>query len=119
MFSAIKIHKRIGKYGDNFINLLMMDNKTIIEGLSREFSIGREDVQALLSSFYTLVADSCIDGDKVVVAGFGQFESRKRKERVSVHPSTVRRLLVPPKLVMTFRASGLLKTGQKMEESYE
>lgn len=90
-----------------------MDNKSIIDKLSKDFDMKREETQGLLNDFYKLVADSCIDMDSVVIPGFGQFEPKKRKERVSVHPSSGKRLMVPPKLVISFRPSGLLKSKVK------
>ncbi|MDE7510193.1 MAG: HU family DNA-binding protein, partial [Muribaculaceae bacterium] len=40
-----------------------------------------------------------------------QFETKKRKERLTVHPATGRRLLVPPKLVVNFKPSGVMKSN--------
>ena len=86
-----------------------MDNKTIIDNLAREVGLGKEKVQLMLSEFYNLLADHCLEMDSLIVPGFGQFEPKKRKERLSVHPASGKRLLVPPKLVLGFRPSGVLK----------
>lgn len=86
-----------------------MDNKTLIENLSDQTGLEREDVQEMLNEFYTELSQRCTEMDTLVVPGFGQFEPKKRKERISVHPSTGRRLLVPPKLVVNFKPSSVLK----------
>lgn len=52
--------------------------------------------------------------DVVSVPGFGSFEPRKRLERISFQPSTGKRLLIPPKIVLGFRPSAVLK--QKVKE---
>ena len=43
------------------------------------------------------------DGETVSIPNFGTFEVKKRMERVVVNPTTKKRQLVPPKLVMGFR----------------
>jgi DNA-binding protein HU-beta len=40
---------------------------------------------------------------------FGAFEVIKREERISVHPQSKERSLVPPKLVLNFKQSPILK----------
>ena len=87
-----------------------MDNRTLIDNISRQTGIGRDKVQDMLACFYGIAAECCVAMDTIVIPGFGQFEPKKRKERLAVHPSTGRRLLVPPKLVMGFRPSALMKS---------
>lgn len=94
-----------------------MDNKTLIDNVALNCGLPREDVQELLCSFYELLAERSVEMDTLIVPGFGQFEPKKRKERISVHPSTGRRLLVPPKLVLGFRAASGLKNSINENES--
>lgn len=51
--------------------------------------------------------------DIVTLPGFGNFEAKKRLERVMVMPGTGKRMLLPPKMVLTFKPSAILK--QKMK----
>ena len=51
--------------------------------------------------------------DNVVIPAFGTFEPRTRNERVMVHPSTTRRMLIPPKVVLGFKVSNVLKSKLK------
>lgn len=86
-----------------------MDNKTLIESISSATSLNKDEVQSVIATFCEVLAERCVDMDSVIIPGFGQFEARKRRERVTVHPATGRRLLVPPKLVLNFKPSGVLK----------
>ena len=43
--------------------------------------------------------------NEVVVAGLGNFEAKHKKERVMVNPSTGKKMLVPPKVVINFKMS--------------
>ena len=47
------------------------------------------------------------------VVGFGNFEAKKKNERVVVNPSNGKRMLVPPKVVLAFKVSNVLKNRLK------
>ena len=49
------------------------------------------------------------DGNTIAIQGFGSFEVKKKLERVSVNPVTQQRLLIPPKLVLSFKPGIALK----------
>lgn len=92
-----------------------MDNKTLVDRVAGDCGLDREEVQEMLSAFYTIAAECCVAMDTIVIPGFGQFEPKKRKERLSVHPSSGKRLLVPPKLVMSFKPSAVIKSSLRQD----
>ena len=49
------------------------------------------------------------DGKTITIQGFGTFEVKKKLELVSFNPVTQQRLLIPPKLVLTYKPSISLK----------
>ena len=53
------------------------------------------------------------EGDTVQVANFGSFEVKKRLERIVVNPGTKQRMLVPPKLVLSFKPVSAIKEDLK------
>ena len=65
----------------------------------------RKEVASLLSD----MARQLEEGNIVSIQGFGTFEVKKKAERISVHPTKKQRMLVPPKLVLTYKPSTLLK----------
>ena len=52
-------------------------------------------------------------GENVTISGFGTFEVKKRMERVLVNPTTGKKMLVPPKLVLGFKPSNSIKEQLK------
>lgn len=86
-----------------------MDSKTFVETLSKNLDISRETVVQLIDGLAEIVGESGAELDSIMLPSFGIFEPRKRMERVAVHPASGKRLLVPPKIVMSFRPSPLLK----------
>ena len=49
------------------------------------------------------------DGNSVSIQGFGTFDVKKKMERISVNPVTHQRMLIPPKLVLSYKPSVSLK----------
>ncbi len=86
-----------------------MDNKTLVDTLSRNLDISRDTVGVLIDGLATVVGECGASLDSVALTGFGTFEPKKRMERVAVHPASGKRLLVPPKIIMTFKPSSILK----------
>lgn len=86
-----------------------MDTKTLINILSENLDKDSETLEKLLNSLVEIIIDSVREGNVVAIPGFGQFESKLKAERISTHPSTGKKILVPPKLSMVFKPSTLLK----------
>lgn len=86
-----------------------MDNRTFIELLSQRVNAGKEETSDMVASLCQVLADATLAGDSVTFPGFGSFEPRKRIERIALHPSSGKRMLIPPKITLTFRPSTLLK----------
>jgi DNA-binding protein HU-beta len=63
----------------------------------------------MVSSLLSIMTQELQDGNTVAIQGFGTFEVKKKMERVSVNPVTQQRLLIPPKLVLTYKPSTALK----------
>ncbi len=90
-----------------------MDNKKLIKTVAANLGRTPDDVNKLLEAFVGVLTARCCDMDTVHVPGFGSFEPKKRDERVMVHPSTGKRMLVPPKVVVGFKVSNVLKAKLK------
>lgn len=86
-----------------------MNNKEFISELSRKTGYSNKEASQLVSSVLGIMTQELQEGKSVVLQGFGTFEVKKKLERVSVNPVTQQRLLIPPKLVLSFRPSTLLK----------
>lgn len=86
-----------------------MDSKSLASHIAD--NIGREpdEVEILINSLADIIATSVRDGDAVVIPGFGSFEQKKRLERVTIHPATGKKMLLPPKLSIVFKPSAVLR----------
>lgn len=86
-----------------------MNNKELISTLSSKLNLSKEDVSGLLNAFTSCCKEQLLEDNSVGFQSFGTFEVRKKEERISVHPVTQERTLIPPKLVLSFKQSNILK----------
>ena len=63
----------------------------------------------MVSSLLSVMTQELQDGNTIAIQGFGTFEVKKKLERITVNPATQQRMLIPPKLVLTYKPSITLK----------
>lgn len=90
-----------------------MNNKELINELAEESGYTKEDSQRLVKSLIDTMSEDFEKGENVTISGFGTFEVKKRMERVLVNPTTGKKMLVPPKLVLGFKPSNSIKEQLK------
>lgn len=86
-----------------------MNNKEFTSELSKRLGYTQKDTSELISSLLSCMTEQLEEGNAIAIQGFGTFEVKKKVERISVNPTTKQRMLVPPKLVLTYKPSILLK----------
>ncbi len=93
-----------------------MDHKTFLEILSQRINAGKDETSEMIGALCQVLTEAALEGDSVTFPGFGSFEPRKRTERIACHPSTGKRMLIPPKITLSFRPSTLLKQKVRNHE---
>lgn len=86
-----------------------MNNKEFTSELAERLGYTIKDTSELIGSLLSDITEELEEGNAIAVQGFGTFEVKKKAERISMNPVTKQRLLVPPKLVLTYRPSNALK----------
>lgn len=92
---------------------LDMKNKELVTELANRTGWTSKEVSDMLAAFCTVVSSRLVDNDTVYLQGFGQFEVKKKAERISVNPANGKRYLVPPKLVPVFKPGATVKNRLK------
>ena len=90
-----------------------MNNKGFIAELSRRTGFTQDDTQKMVGTIIDAMNDAFQRGDVVSVPRFGTFEVKKRLERIVINPGTKQRMLVPPKLVLSFKPIASIKEKLK------
>jgi len=80
-------------------------NKTeLIEHVADKANLTKTQMQAALTALLETITEKVADGDKVILIGFGTFESRERSARESRNPKTGDKVDIPAAKVPTFSA---------------
>ena len=90
-----------------------MNHKELIASMAEKMNSPKSIVAELLEKTIETCTELLADDTTIGFQSFGNFEVRKKEERLSVHPSTQIRTLIPPKLVVNFKQSNILKEKLK------
>lgn len=82
-----------------------MNNKEFIAGLAEKLSKDTKETTQMVNALIAEMSAQLEEENVLSIANFGTFEVKKKLERVVVNPATRQRMLVPPKLVINFKAS--------------
>lgn len=86
-----------------------MNNKEFINELAKQTNQSVSATTKLVNDILRIFEEHFQQGDVVNISSFGTLEVKKKMERVSVNPTTGKRYLIPPKLVLAFKQSNVLK----------
>ncbi|MDR0742913.1 MAG: HU family DNA-binding protein [Tannerella sp.] len=95
-----------------------MKDVELVTALSNEMDMSPQEVVDTLSTLFLLMGDTLSNGGSVNISGLGQFEAKKKAERISVNPTNGKRYLIPPKLTPVYKPATLWKTYlKKLDEN--
>ena len=86
-----------------------MNNKEFTSELAERLGYTIKDTSELMNSLLSNMTKEWEEGNVIAIQGFGSFEVKKKAERISINPASKQRMLVPPKLVLSYRPSNTLK----------
>jgi len=86
-----------------------LKHKEFIDEVAQQSGIPDGKVSSLSVGTCSLLSTLLSEGELISIQGFGTFEVKKRKERLTVNPATGKKWLIPPKLVLIFKPGPTLK----------
>jgi len=87
-----------------------MTKADIVDRVYRRIGgFSRRQAHELVDAVFALLSDSLTEGEHVRVSGFGLFELRDKSARPGLNPRTLARITLPPRRVVRFRPSPVLK----------
>ena len=79
------------------------------EAVFREVGLSRNESADLVENVLNHVSDALVQGEQVKLSSFGTFSVRDKNARVGRNPKTGQEAPIPPRRVLTFRPSHLMK----------
>jgi integration host factor subunit alpha len=86
-----------------------MTKADIVAKIQAKIGISKKDSVELLESVFSILKKTLEDGEKIKIAGFGNFEVRQKKDRIGRNPQTGEAITVKARRILTFKASNVLK----------
>ena len=95
-----------------------MKDVELVTALSKHMDMMPMDVLNTLSALYNLIGTTLSNDGSINISGIGQFEIKKKRERISVNPVNGKRYLIPPKLSPVYKPAPLWKIYlKKLDEN--
>lgn len=79
------------------------------EAVFEEVGLSRNESAQLVESILQHVSDALVRGETVKISSFGTFSMRDKAARVGRNPKTGQEAPIPPRRVLSFRPSHIMK----------
>ena len=86
-----------------------MNKSELIAKIAEKSELTKKDAEQALNAFVESVTEGLIAGEKVVLVGFGSFETKKRAARKGKNPQTGAKIKIAAATVPAFKAGKALK----------
>ena len=91
-----------------------MNYSELITALAQQLQLSKAEVGKRLDETTAIITAELLKNNIVSIMNFGTLEVKKRQERLCVHPNTGKKLLIPPKLIVKYRA--FVSLNKKLKE---
>ena len=87
-----------------------MTKADLINAVSQQTDISKDEATNVVELVLATIKENLADGKTLKIAGFGTFLVRKKAERKARNLKTNEEIILPPRRVVTFKASQHFKT---------
>ncbi|MCX7772645.1 MAG: HU family DNA-binding protein [Clostridia bacterium] len=86
-----------------------MNKADLINAVAQQSGLTKKDSEAAIDALVSVVEESLSSGEKVVLVGFGTFETKNRAARKGRNPQTKEAITIPASKAPVFKAGKALK----------
>ena len=90
-----------------------MNNKELVTELARRLGKTQKEIGSLLAIATDAMVGAMNEETLLSIQGFGSFEVRKKQDRILINPVTKQKMVIPPKLSLTFKVGTTYKNKLK------
>ena len=83
----------------------------IVEALLAQNIFSKTQSAQVIDTLFELIKRSLQNGEDVLISGFGKFSVKEKYQRNGRNPQTGEPMLLPPRKVVTFKCSHILRTA--------
>ena len=92
-----------------------MNNKELITAVAEKCVTSQKECSAMLEALTDLIKGEVVEKRESQFLELGILEVREKEQKIMFNPISGKRSLIPPKLVVGFRASATVKNQIKEE----
>jgi integration host factor subunit alpha len=88
-----------------------MTKADIFVKVSENLGISKKESAELVEVVFSLIKSTLESGEKLKIAGFGNFEVKQKADRRGRNPQTGETITIEARRILTFKPSAILKTA--------
>lgn len=88
-----------------------MTKADIFERVADKTGYSKKESAELVEAVFSLIKSTLETGDKLKIAGFGNFEIKQKKDRRGRNPQTGETITINARRILTFKPSNVLKSA--------
>jgi len=88
---------------------MTLTKANLVETVRDRCDLTQNDSRILVDKLVGIIKDTLVDGEDVLVSGFGKFHVKDKNERRGRNPATGEDLMLGSRRVVRFKCSGILK----------
>jgi len=69
----------------------------------------------IIDTLFEVIKKSLQNGEDVLISGFGKLSVKEKRQRIGRNPETRKPMTLPPRRVVTFKCSGVLRAAMNGE----
>lgn len=86
-----------------------MTKADIAEKIHTTTGLSKKDSVTMLEAVFSIMKSTLETGEKIKVAGFGNFEVKQKKDRVGRNPQTGETITIEARRILSFKPSMVLR----------
>ena len=88
-----------------------MTKADIFEKVSSNTGISKKESAELVEAVFSIIKSTLESGEKLKIAGFGNFEVKQKTDRRGRNPQTGEAITIEARRILTFKPSAVLKSA--------
>ncbi len=88
-----------------------MTKADIIENIYEKLGLSKKESAELVEMVFDIMKDTLENGEKIKIAGFGNFVVKEKANRRGRNPQTGEEIVISARKILTFKPSQVLKAS--------
>ena len=92
-----------------------MTKADIVERIHQKIGFSKKESSEMVESVFSILKNTLESGEKIKIAGFGNFVVKQKADRRGRNPQTGDTITIAARRILTFKPSQVLKTSLNKE----